>query len=192
MGGGAVAARKVRLLLSAGACVRVVAPEAGTAIRRLAKAGKLKLARRPFRAGDLDGVTLAVAAAGDAALNAVIVRASRRRGVPLNVVDEPDKCDFIVPAVVESGGLLIAVSTSGASPGLAARIATRLRGEYGREYGRILRHLERLRCELKRRVPEQRRRKEIIDRVLDGEAMKLMLKGRWEEAKREIEKLAGG
>ncbi len=189
VGGGAVALRKIRLLLRAGAEVRVVAKQVGAAVAKLAAARRIELSRRGFRAADLKGAVLAVAATNDLTVNKAVSVAARRQRVLLNAVDEPELCDFIVPAVVESGSLLIAVSTSGAGPGLAARIAAKLRAEYGKEYDLVLRQMSKLRRELKEKVPQQKDRKKIIDRVLDGRPFKLMMAGKWRQAKAEIDKI---
>lgn len=119
-GGGAVARRKVEGLLAAGADVLVVAPEIGEM-----PAGA-ELARRAARLDDLDGAVLAVCATDDAGANAALAREARRRGVLVNVVDDPDGGTFTVPAVARSGRVQVAVSTAGASPLLARRLRDEL------------------------------------------------------------------
>ena len=126
VGGGQVAARKVEGLLASGARVVVVAPRAGETITELAEQGDVGWIVRGFRAADLDEAQLVVAATGDPDLNAVIADAARERNLLVNAVDDPERCDFFLPAVVRRGELVVSVSTSGASPALARELAREL------------------------------------------------------------------
>jgi precorrin-2 dehydrogenase/sirohydrochlorin ferrochelatase len=139
VGAGAVAQRKVRDLVEAGADVTVIAPEC----RPMPKG--VTVVRRPFEDGDLVGVALAVAASDDRELNARVAGLARGRGVWVNVVDEPGEGDVVLPAVLRRGELRIAVSTGGASPALARRIRERLDAEFGPEWGALTRLLGALR-----------------------------------------------
>jgi siroheme synthase-like protein len=130
-GGGAVAHRKTEGLLAAGADVLVVAPDLGEMPRGAA------VERRAVRLADLDGAVLAVCATDDPAVNAALAREARRRGVLVNVVDDPDAGDFTVPAVLRRGTLQVGVSTGGASPALAQRLRDELATRVGDEYGRL-------------------------------------------------------
>ena len=133
MGAGPVGESKIAGLLSAGAAVTVVAPEATPAIQELANAGTISWHRRIFDPRDLDGVRLVVAAVPrDAA--ASIYQEAQRRGILVNSVDDPDNCDFYYPAVVTRGDLQIAISTAGHSPALAQRIRIELEQQFGPEY----------------------------------------------------------
>jgi precorrin-2 dehydrogenase/sirohydrochlorin ferrochelatase len=105
----------------------------------------LAVAARQFEERDLQGKFLVIASTGDQTVNARISELCRERGILCNIVDQPEYCSFIVPAVVQRGDLGIAVSTSGASPALAARIKKRLDREFGEEYGLWLALLRRLR-----------------------------------------------
>jgi uroporphyrin-III C-methyltransferase/precorrin-2 dehydrogenase/sirohydrochlorin ferrochelatase len=131
VGGGGVAERKVRALLEAGASVTVVSPQVSAQIEAWSQDGRLRVERRPYEAGDLAGARLAYAATSDAAVNAAVRAEASGRGVWLNVVDVPDSCDFITPAVVRRGHLTIAVSTDGTAPGLARSIRQKLEVQFG-------------------------------------------------------------
>ncbi|MCZ7607319.1 MAG: bifunctional precorrin-2 dehydrogenase/sirohydrochlorin ferrochelatase [Planctomycetota bacterium] len=126
VGAGKVALRKVEALLEAGAAVRVVAPEVCPGLQELAAAGRLVLQQRPWQIDDCAGTLLVVAATGDAALNAQIRQSARTAGALVNAVDDPDNCDFYVPAVARRGDLRIAVSTQGAAPLIASRVREHL------------------------------------------------------------------
>ena len=141
VGGGGVALRKAGGLLEAGAAVTVVAPDC------LPMPEGVTVVPRPFSDDDLAGVSLAVAASDDPALNARIARLARERGVWVNVVDDPDAGTVILPAVVRRGELRIAISTGGASPALARRLRERLDAEFGPEYAELTALLGELRAE---------------------------------------------
>ena len=147
VGAGRVGEAKVGGLLSAGAAVTVVAPEATPAIRSLAAEGKINWQQREFQPADLDGAALVVAAVPKGIARA-IYEAARHRGVLCNSVDDPDNCDFYYPAVVDRGDLQIAVSTSGHSPALAQRIRIELERQFGPEYVGWIRQLGETRREL--------------------------------------------
>ncbi|HUJ68152.1 MAG TPA: bifunctional precorrin-2 dehydrogenase/sirohydrochlorin ferrochelatase, partial [Syntrophorhabdales bacterium] len=112
VGGGAVAERKVRGLLSAGARVRLISPEVAAGIRKLARQGRIEIVLRAYQTGDLDGAALAIAATNREEINMRVREESKRLSILLNVVDSPDLGDFIVPSVVRKGPVLVAVSTS--------------------------------------------------------------------------------
>lgn len=122
VGGGQVAARKVRGLLAAGAEVEVVAPEVGEGLRRLADEGLVTLAERPFATADAQGALLVFAATDRAEVNNVVAASARAAGALANQVDLPGGGDFQVPAVAEAEGLLVAISTGGRSPAFAAAL----------------------------------------------------------------------
>jgi uroporphyrin-III C-methyltransferase/precorrin-2 dehydrogenase/sirohydrochlorin ferrochelatase len=140
VGAGTVGESKVAGLLSAGAAVTVVAPEATPVIQNLAEAGIISWRRRPFDPGDLDGVRLVVAAVPRDVAGSIYEEA-RRRGILVNSVDDPDNCDFYYPAVVNRGDLQIAISTAGHSPALAQRIRIELEQQFGPEYAEWIQQL---------------------------------------------------
>jgi len=138
VGGGEIGARKVEGLLSAGANVTVISPEASEMIQRHAESNRLRYVKRPYQDGDLKGYFLAYAATGIAAIDARMVWEAYTHGVLLNVVDRPMLCNFITPAVVQRGDLSIAVSTGGKSPGFAKRVKQKIETLIHPEYGSAL------------------------------------------------------
>ncbi|MGC8837771.1 MAG: precorrin-2 dehydrogenase/sirohydrochlorin ferrochelatase family protein, partial [Anaerolineae bacterium] len=111
VGAGDVAARKVEALLACGAEVVVVAPEVGEALQALAEAGQVTVHQRPFRPSDLSGCRLAIAATDRPEVNRAVAEEARKAGIWVNVVDEPTLCDFVAPAVVRRGPVVVAIST---------------------------------------------------------------------------------
>jgi len=134
VGAGKVGELKIAGLLETGARIRAVAPEAAAAVREWARAGKIELELRAFKADDLDGAFLAVVATSSRTLNERVYREAQARGVLCNVVDVPDLCDFFYPSVVRRGDLQIAVSTAGQSPSLAQKIRQQLEKQFGPGY----------------------------------------------------------
>lgn len=140
-GGGAVARRKAAGLLAAGASVHVVAPHVE------GMPADVVVERRAALPGDLEGVTLLVCATDDPQVNAVLATEAHRRGVLVNVVDDPGSGSFTVPAVLRRGRLQVGVSTGGASPSLAARIRDELAVVVDEPYGELVALLGELRAE---------------------------------------------
>lgn len=139
VGGGKVAQRKVESLLDAGAEVLVVAPEMVDM-----PAGAI-LKPRGFEPADVDDVWLVIAATNNRAVNTAVADAAAARHLWVNVVDVPEECTAIMPALVRRGALCIAVSTGGASPTFARKLKERLEAEFGPEYGELLAMLADLR-----------------------------------------------
>ncbi|HUA01335.1 MAG TPA: bifunctional precorrin-2 dehydrogenase/sirohydrochlorin ferrochelatase [Candidatus Aquilonibacter sp.] len=158
-GAGPVAEEKIEGLLRAGAKVRVVAPEATERIRGLARAKKIGWEKRAYRASDLEGAFVVVAATSSPALHARIYREAQRRGVLCNVVDDPEHCNFYYGSVVRRGTLQIAISTAGHSPALAQRLRKKLEEEFGAGYEEWLEELGKMRKQLfaKKMAPEKRK-----------------------------------
>lgn len=138
VGGGEIGERKTHALLDCGARVTIVSPSVTKRLAALAASGRLVHRARPFRRSDPRGCALAVAATGDPRVDRVVAAAARRWRALVNVVDRPQHCDFIVPAVLRRGELQIAVSTGGRSPAIAREIRRRLERFFGPEYGELI------------------------------------------------------
>lgn len=160
VGAGRVGESKIAGLLSAGAMVRVVAPEATAAVAEWARVGRISWEARFFSPADLEGVILVVVATSSRELNEQVFREARGRGVLCNVVDDPPRCDFYYPAVVRRGHLQIAISTGGQSPALAQRLRRDFEQQFGPEYEAWVEQLGQARANLMARAidPESRRR----------------------------------
>lgn len=148
VGGGAVGSRKVKGLLACGAVVTVVSPEVRPRLEQLAAQGRIALHRRPYRSEDLEGIFLVIGATDEEPLNRRIHGDAQQRGLLCNIADRPEVCNFILPAVVRRGDLLIAISTSGRSPAFAKHLRRRLEAEFGPEYALFLELMGRLRQRL--------------------------------------------
>ncbi|MFQ5737086.1 MAG: bifunctional precorrin-2 dehydrogenase/sirohydrochlorin ferrochelatase [Thermodesulfobacteriota bacterium] len=172
IGGGAVAERKVGGLLAAGASVTVISPRASKGIEALAAGKRIRLVGRAYREGMLEGAFIAVCATGSKAANEAARREADKRGVLLNVVDDRERCDFIVPSVVDRGSLVIAISTSGCSPLFARKMREGVEQAVGEEYAVFVEILGAVRKKLLKRntnnVKKKRVFKELVNSPIPG------------------------
>jgi len=168
VGGGAVAARKVALLQRSGARVRVVAPQLSAALAPLALAGEIDHDARPFEPNDLDEPEIVIAATDDPEVNEAVAAAARARRIPVNVVDEPALCSFIMPAIVDRGRVVAAISTGGAAPVLARLIRARLELLLHPGIGRLAELSARWRDRVRAALPDEAVRRRFWDGLLGG------------------------
>lgn len=187
-GGSTVAADKVRALLACRADVTVIAPNLCDELAALAIRGEIAHVARDYREGDLAGARLAISALTNEVANRAVADEAERRGVLLNVVDIPALCEFISPSVVRRGDLVIAVSTSGRAPGVAAALRRRLDLQFGPEYEAWMELLAQTRCRLKNMdgIGYERRR-DILNDVMDLDVLPLLRDGRHAEARKVVD-----
>src|SRR5262245_31586259 len=189
VGGGDVGLEKIEGLLLCDADVHLVAPEAIEDVASLAEEGSITWDRREFQDGDLDGAFLAIAATNDTEVNISVSEGAERRAKLVNVVDVPPLCNFILPAIVRSGPLAIAISTAGASPALAKRIKHEIAENYGEAYARLAVILNDHRGWAKGTLPTYQDRKEFFEGIGNGDPdpIELIRQGRAGEVQRLIE-----
>lgn len=169
IGGGQVAARKVEGLLAAGANVTVISPQLAPPLEALAQQSLIQVLRRPFQPGDLAKAQLVIAATDDPHVNETVWQEARECGCLVNVVDDPARCTFHVPALVRRGPVIVATGTGGASPALSKHLRKKIETLVGPEYGQLAELLESLRPQVRRHVPAEKREalwSELIDRLL--------------------------
>ena len=150
VGGGQVAHRKIRTLLEHNADVQVISPDLCPELGQLAESGKIEVLHRDYRAGDLRKAFIAVAATNDSDINLEIVKEARKNAVLVNIVDDAENSDFILPSHIHRGDLTIAISTAGKSPALARKIKTKLEKDFGDEYASLTLLINEVRTEIKR------------------------------------------
>ncbi len=182
VGGGGVAERKVRTLLDCGARVEVVSRELNAGLKALAEGGHLQWLGREFEESRLDGAVLVIAATSDPDLNRFVGGACRDRGIPVNVVDQPADCTFIVPAVVRRGDLLLAVSTSGKSPALARAVRRELEERFGPEYGGFLVLMGDVREAVLSRGRGRKDNRDVFRELVQSSLLEAMRSGDWSRA----------
>jgi siroheme synthase-like protein len=149
--------------------VTLIAPEAEEALADYAAEGSIKWERREFADADLDGRFLAIAATNDTDVNIAVYDGAERRAMLVNVVDVPPLCNFILPAIVRTGPLAIAISTAGASPALAKRIKREIADSFGEDYARLAVILNDARGWAKATLPTYQDRKEFFEGIVNGD-----------------------
>jgi len=187
VGGGPVAARKLSLLLRAGARGVVVAPHFTDELR--ATDGAVEFRERPFVPTDLDGMTLVIAATDDAPLNARVAALASARGLPVNVVDTPALCSFIMPAVVDRSPVIAAVSSGGRAPVLTRLLRARLETLIPAAYGRLAELAGSVRGKVRERIADPVARRRFWDEALQGPVAELALSGQERRARQLLDRL---
>ncbi len=188
VGGGEVAARKVALLLKAGAQVTVVAPNLCPALARLLSAGEIVHRSTRFARGDVEGCALAVAATDEASVNRAVAQAAQALRVPVNVTDQPQLSSFILPSIIDRSPIVIAVSSTGSSPMLARLLRARLETLIPAAYGRLAALVESFRDRVKARFATSVERRRFWEAVLQGPIAERVLAGQDRAAKAELER----
>ena len=191
IGGGAVAERKALSLLEAGADVTVVSPSLSGKLHELSLSGKITHINRNFEEQDLSGRFLVIAATGSPDVNAHAAQVCKKKHMLVNVASPPEESTFIVPSTLERGELLIAVSTSGASPALAKKIRRELEERYGPEYATFIDKLSAVRARLREEVTDEKERRRILQAVVDSDAIELIRQGKTHEAEVRMLERAG-
>jgi len=184
LGGGRFAAEKVSALAEAQASVRVIAARLDPAIERLVREGRVDASRRDYQPGDLAGARLVVDASEDTAINRQSWREAEAAGILINVVDRPEQCRFIAPAIVRRDPLLIAVSTSGESPFLASAVRALIERWLGAEWGPFTALVGRVRRELRERGVPLAEQTRTYRRLLSSDIRKLIRSGEEVAARR--------
>jgi precorrin-2 dehydrogenase/sirohydrochlorin ferrochelatase len=170
VGGGDVGLEKVEGLLACDADVTLIAPFAHPELESLAGEGSIEWERRPYAgATDLEGAFMAIAATDDSEVNIGIYDDAERRAMLVNVVDVPPLCNFILPAILRTGPLAIAISTAGASPALAKRMKREIAELFGEEYARLAVILNDARGWAKATLPTYQDRKEFFEGIVNGD-----------------------
>ncbi len=175
VGGGEIAARKLRLLRRAQPTIEVVARELNSEVAAAVAEGAALRIATDFESSQVQGCRLVVAATDDPQLNAAVAAAAQRAGVPVNVVDDPELSSFITPAIVDRAPLLLAISSAGAAPVMVRRLRERLEAQLPVAYGRVADWMQTQRQRVKQAAGQRARR--IWEQFLDGSGAEQLLSG---------------
>jgi precorrin-2 dehydrogenase/sirohydrochlorin ferrochelatase len=170
VGGGDIGLEKVEGLLACGGDVTIVCPEAHPELESLAAEGTIAWDKRAYQGPEeLEGVFMVIAATDDSEVNIGVYYDAEKRAMLVNVVDVPPLCNFILPAIVRTGPLAIAISTAGASPALAKRMKRQISDLFGEEYARLAIMLNDVRGWAKGTLPTYDERKEFFEGIVNGD-----------------------
>lgn len=192
VGGGEVALRKARLLSEAGAVLRVVAPEVEAQLSELVAQGDGQTVIRGYASSDLSDCVLAIAATDDELLNAQVSKDAKALGMPVNVVDSPNLCTVIFPAIVDRSPLVIAVSSGGDAPVLARLMRARIETWVPAAYGQLADLAKQFRGRIKALLPNVQQRRVFWEEVFQGNIAERALSGQMHEAERLLEEKLSG
>ena len=183
VGGGEIGLEKVEGLLACDADVVLVAPDAVPELEAYAAEGSIAWERRTYEPGDLEGTFMVIAATSDTEINISVYDEAERRAMLVNVVDVPPLCNFILPAILRTGPLAIAISTAGASPALAKRMKREIAENFGEPYAHLAMILNDARGWAKGTLPTYQDRKEFFEGIVNGDPdpIELLRDGRTDE-----------
>jgi precorrin-2 dehydrogenase/sirohydrochlorin ferrochelatase len=170
VGGGDIGLEKVEGLLACGGYVTLIAPTAHPELEDLAREGSIKWEKRPYAGPeDLEGTFMVIACTDDSEVNIDVFDDAEKRAMLVNIVDVPPLCNFILPAIIRSGPLAIAISTAGASPALAKRMKREISELFGDDYARLAIMLNDCRGWAKSTLPTYQDRKEFFEGIVNGD-----------------------
>ncbi len=191
VGGGKVAERKVKSIIAYGAKVYVVSPQLTEWMEKAAEEKKITVIRRNYTTTDLENAFLVVGATDNQLLNNRIAEECHERDILVNIVDDQNKGNFIVPAVLRQGSLIISIATNGKSPMLARRLREELAQVFGPEYGEFLELMSNLRDHVISTVPEESRRRDIFYQLVYSDIIDLLRTGQHERIKERVNHVLG-
>jgi precorrin-2 dehydrogenase/sirohydrochlorin ferrochelatase len=191
VGGGAVGTRKVQTLVACGARVTVVSLAATAELQEAAGVGRIVLHLREYAEADLEGILLVIGATNDEDLNRRVSTDAERRRILCNIADRPERCNFILPAVIERGDLIITVSTSGRSPALAKHLRREIGRQFGEEYAVLLRLLGAARKRLLAEAHAPEAHKPLFEAIVASDILDRIRAGQTEEVDRLLAEVLG-
>ncbi len=192
IGGGTVAVRKAQSLLAAGARLVVVAERIDKMMAALCKSKNAELIKSKYSKEYLAEAVLAIAATNNHQLNRRIYKDCQALEVLCNVVDEPELCDFFVPAVVKRSDLQIAVGTEGHCPAYAGHIRKKLEKIFTDKHGQFLAELQKIREQIIKDVPEPSERKTVLGLLVDDESFEYFVQNGPEQWRSRTEEIISG
>lgn len=190
VGGGEVAWRKTRLLLKAGADVRVIAPALSPDFQQAVQQGVVTHLTETFEPSHLDGIFLAIAATDRKAVNALVYQSANQRQVMVNVVDDTQRCSFIIPSIVDRSPIMVAISSSGKAPVLARLLREKLEALLPAHLGQMATLAGRFRQRLSETVTTLTGRRMFWEQAFDGRFAELVAAGQEQAAEQELEVLS--
>ncbi len=182
VGAGAVAARKIALLTKAGAKINVIAPKINPVILEMQKDHDLCIEQKEFVENDVSGYKLVVSATNNNVVNQRVATAAKELSIPVNVVDNPDLCSFIFPAIIDRSPVIAAVSSGGASPVLARLLRARIESLIPHAFGKLATLTQKFRSQVKEKISPPGQRRIFWENILQGPVAELVFSGKYRQA----------
>jgi len=180
VGGGTVGTRKVITLLDCSAKVTVISPEVSEQLHKLAASNAIKLMKRSYQTGDLEGMFLVIGATNNETLNRQISSNADCLNTLCNIADHPEVCNFILPSIVQRDDLVITISTSGKSPALAKKLRKILENQFGEEYGDFLQFMGAIRKKLLSQSHKPEAHKHLFEQLIATDLIAMIREGKTE------------
>jgi uroporphyrin-III C-methyltransferase/precorrin-2 dehydrogenase/sirohydrochlorin ferrochelatase len=188
VGAGEVAARKIELLARAGANITVIANNICPAVFNLQAIHKLTLLQKPFCVDDLVDFRLVVSATNDEETNRLVAKTAEQKNIPVNVVDNPELCSFIFPAIIDRSPIIAAVSSGGAAPVLSRLLRAKIETVIPPAYGQLASLANRFRDKVKQHIKKPAQRRIFWENILQGSVAELVFSGKNQQAELQLEK----
>jgi len=187
VGGGDIALRKINLLLKANAAITCVSKECCDGIEELVKDNKITRIEKAFEATDINAQVLIVSATDDSGLNAQVSELAKAANIPVNVVDSPDLCSFIMPSIVDRSPIVIAISSAGKAPVLARLIRAKLESTIPHAYGKLAELAGNFRDQVKAKFNNIEDRRYFWEKTFSGIVAEKVFSGKADEAKADLQ-----
>lgn len=187
VGAGEIAARKIELLARAGAKITVIANEISPAVLSLQTTNNLTLLQKPFSPEDIDEFRLVVSATDSPETNSLVAKTATEQNIPVNVVDNPELCSFIFPAIIDRSPIIAAVSSGGVAPVLARLLRAKIETVIPPAYGRLANLADKFRDKVKQHIKRPAQRRIFWENVLQGSIAELIFSGKEQEAEQQLE-----
>ncbi len=187
IGGGKVAERKVEALLRCSAEINLISPTITDYLQKIVNRGIIQYFNRLYQQKDLDNCFIVISACNDKCINEKIAKACHQKNIPVNVVDDPSNCSFIIPSVLQRGALTIAVSTQGKCPMLSKKIREKIESTLGPEYAEYTELISEARQKIIQKIQCPIEKKRIMENILSKKIVQLICDGKAQQAKEQVE-----
>lgn len=186
VGGGDVAARKIELLLKSTTNITVMAESLSPSVQRLIDAHELHWLTHNYKSGYFSGINLVIAATDDSDVNKAVAAESQPLNILTNVVDQPELCTYITPAIIDRSPMIIAMSSSGSAPILLRMLREQIEKTLPNGYGKLADFSFKFRDHVKARVKGLRNRRTFWESILRGPIGENILQGNVQEAEQQL------
>ena len=187
IGGGDIALRKIKLLLKANATVACIAKTHCQGIEQLHQQGKVDLQKRAFEVDDISNQALVISATDDPDVNKQVSELAQAANIPVNIVDSPELCTFVMPSIVDRSPLVIAISSAGKAPVLARIIRAKLESTIPHAYGKLAKLAGEFRAQVKKKFKNIEDRRYFWERAFTGAVAEKVFAGKLSEAKLDLQ-----